>query len=430
MTEEGSLLPSRPSLTNCADRDSVGSEPSDGGSDSEERSIPVAIQAIVEELESEHAQLAKRALSAVPEHRLRKEATREVRGGGGSYKSRAVKGVLRAFLRWVSEQLDMQIVFKSPEGEEVGAPLPNSYKESYIAEKYGVIKDAERAFVRDAPEPHTAMVTLSGSNLNSRGGPRCPGDHLVDLKESWDRFVRRELQRQMDRLGFERYDAEEPPERWWEYAVVVEPHKSGYAHMHVAVFTSHAVEAVDFESVVGKHVEKCSMAGSEAHEVLPGDDSGSAVSVNAVDPEASPEEGEDISNLGSYIAEYIGAAGEELWDRPVSELVCFSLLWATETRRVHFSQGFHELSSEGMEMRNGSERSAGEEWELYGVRDGEDGEVHEVHGSVVCEGCSLTYSGIPAESCPDCGCRLKSRTSDYMRPIRGISGGDTPIERD
>lgn len=414
-------VPSRPSMANCADSDSGGI---DGATADSGRDKRAAIEGIVDSCRASFGELANRAVSLVPEHRLREECTREIRGGEGGFKSRVVTGVLKAYLRWLAEQEDSSMVYLDPDGEEVTGPLEHAYDESYIGKKYGVVKDGERAFVRDADSPHTAMVTLTGSNLNARGDPRCPGDHLVDLKASWE-YVRRELQRAMD--DFDRYDPDDPPERWWEYAVVVEPHKSGYAHMHVAVFASAEIEAERFAPVLEKHVEKCDMAGSDAHQVVPDDPSESAVSVNAVDPgaEYDPESDEmqDISNLGSYIAEYLGAAGEELWERPVSELICYATLWATGTRRMHFSQGFHKLADEGMKIRGGDTHEPSGEWSLKGIEDS-DGQVHEVHQGKVCHGCGLKETGLETDVCPDCGALLRSAAADYMTEIRGIPGGD------
>lgn len=444
-----SSVASWPSETNCADPESSAHGSStagsgsvgEGGESETGRDKRAAIEGILDELDGRKGTLASRALSVVPGHRLREEVTREVRGSGDSYKAKTVRGALKAFLRWFAEQEDMQIVFENLEGEEETAPLPNSFESGYVAEKYGVIKDAERAFVRDAEEPHTVMLTLSGSNVNSQGKPRCPGDHLVDLKESWNPYVRRELQRAMDGLGFDRYDPDDPPEKWWEYAVVLEPHKSGYVHMHIAVFTSHEVSEGDFEPVMEKHVEKCEMAGTEAHsnyscsvhEEPDGscDDCGKSISVNSVDPEAEhdPEgEMEDISNLGSYLAAYIGGGNESLWDRSLPELISSAVLWSTGARRVQFSQGFHRLADEGMEMRGADDHGASEDWDLVGVEDGE-GEVHEVHQKRVCEDCGELHKGELVGSCVECGGVLKSLSADYMREIRGIPGGDPPPKR-
>ena len=460
---------SRPSQTNCADSRNGGVESCNGGSVSagngggsetggevaedrncadisadEDRDVGAAIRGIVEECEAEHGTLAARALSVVPGHKVRKEVTREVRSSGGSYQSKTVLGALKAFLRWFSDQEGMQLVGRDLEsGDEVLWPAVNSFDEEYLAEKYGTIKDAEWALVEDGEDPHTAMLTPSGSNLNKHGKPRCPGDHLVDLKASYDRFVRRELQRVMDGLGFERYDPDDPPERWWEYAVVAEPHKSGYIHLHIAVFTSHEVSQSDFAPVMEKHVEKCEMAGTDAHRNEPCDQhKGSAENVwdsaegsceDCHNPVSVRDVEKGVDNLGSYIAAYMGPSGSELWDLPVSQLIAFATIWATGQRRIHFSQGFNEAAEKGREMRSSDDddekENEGRIVELEGMRTS-DGEDHALHDRKECEGCERVYKQDCGGVCPNCGGELKSATSQYMREIRGRTRGDPPPIRD
>lgn len=380
----GESAVSRPSLTNCADSDSGGVSGSTGESG---RDDMVAIRGIVEKCRESSA-LAQRAMSVVPEKRLRKECTREIRSGDGGYRSRVVVGVLKAFLRWYVEQRDSQLVFNSPEGEEVSAPLPCSFKEEYGRQYYGRLKDLEREFIRQASEPHTAMLTLTGSSSNANGSPRCPADHIRDIQDSWGDYVRRELQRELSSAGFERYDPDDPPEKWWEYATVVEPQKSGYGHFHVAVFTSEEIGEEMFHSVIDKHIEKCDIAASKAHAYEPemyGDSPGDwseenkPISVRSVDTD-SPEGTEAISNLGSYLSEYIGAFEGELLDREVTDLIFFATLWATNTQRVRFSVGANELASEGQERRTGEPAEPPmptdpeeERWTLEGIRDPDGG---------------------------------------------------------
>jgi len=410
----------------------------------EDRKIGAAIQGIVEECEAEHGTLAARALSQVPDHKLRKEVTREVRSGG-SYQSKTVLGVLKAFLRWFAEQQDMKLVGRDLEsGDEVLWPAVNSYDDEYVKKQYGKIKDAEGVFSEDGKDPFSTLLTLTGSNLNQYGKPRCPGDHLVDLKDSYNRFVRQELTRLMnDVLGFERYDADDPPDRWWEYAVVAEPHKSGYIHLHVAVFTSHEVSQSDFAPVMEKHVEKCEMAGTDAHRNEPcGEHKGSAGNVwdsaegsceDCHNPVSVRDIESGVDNLGSYIAAYIGPSGSELWDLPVSQLIAFSTAWATGQRRIHFSQGFNQAAEKGREMRTEDEpdkENEGRLVELEGLRTS-DGEDYPLHHRMECEACELVYK--PNEVlgvCPECGGELKSATSQYMRMIRGRTRGDPPPIRE
>jgi hypothetical protein len=118
----------------------------------------------------------------------------------------------------------------------------------------------------------------------------------------------------------------------WEYARVWEPHADGYGHLHMAVFVEDDgddLEAEQFEPVMRSHVENCDPAGSEAHAV-DGDDA--AVSVN-----------DNVENLGSYISEYIGIFGDETLNRPMTEQMFYAVTWATNTRRVDFSNGAQEM---------------------------------------------------------------------------------------
>ena len=424
---------SRPSQTKCADADNGGKSGSTAESGD---SLPEHMREILENCEAEYGGLARKALSAVPDDRLRKEVTQEIRGTGSEYRSKTVKGALKAFLRWFAEQEDTQIVGLDVEsGEEIVWPAECSYDESYLCEKYGVLKDGERAFM-ESENPYSTMLTITASNLNAVGDPRSPGDHLVDLKESYDRFVRRELQRVMDELGFDRYHGPDGPERWWEYAVVAEPHKSGYIHLHIAVFTSHEVSASDFDPVMRKHVEKCTAAGIDAHVNDPCSEHEGGDPWEAAEPSCddchnpvsvrSIEEG--VDNLGSYIAEYLGPCGEEIWDLPVSQLIAFATLWGAGQRRIHFSQGYHRAAERGRKIRDAEPDESGSAVVLKGLRVG--GEDYPLHHRQRCVNCGYVHdedSGVG--ECIECGGDLVSASSSHMRQIRGIPGGDPPVDR-
>jgi hypothetical protein len=305
-------------------------------------------------------------------------------------KSRLTQGVLKAFLRWYIDQENSQLVFEGPDGTEVTAPVPNSYSDEYGRKHYGRLKDLEREAVRESSDLHTVMLSLTASSTDENGMQRPLGDHLQGIQDSWNPFVRRELQRVMTDAGFGRYDPaidydlasgmawlfdEEPP-KWWEYATVVEPHggggdATGYGHFHVAVFASHPVEdpAIDsdldsgmawlfdeepteraFHSVIEKHVEKCEHAGREAHDVSAADPDDRPVSVNAVEPD-SDSEGEEIGNLGSYLSAYIGGFSGELEERPMHELLFQATAWSQGRQRVRYSNGAGALARQGRERR-------------------------------------------------------------------------------
>jgi len=155
--------------------------------------------------------------------------------------------------------------------------------------------------------------------------------------------------------------------RRWEYARVWEPHADGYGHLHMAVFVEDDADRPDldghlFEPVMRSHVEHCGPAGWEAHR--PDSD---AVSINS-----------DVNNLGSYVSEYIGIFGDETLSRPMKEQMFYSICWATNTRRVDFSNGAQDLMNREQFRRetglNPDERGGEtmERWKETGQPDGDE----------------------------------------------------------
>lgn len=388
-----SAQPSRPSITNCADPTNGDDEDAPAESLSrEEETIPPILASFRDELPD----LVNLAISMVPGSRLRHECTREVRGGDGSLKSRLVQGVLKEFLEWYIEQEESQLVFESPEGEEVTAPVPNSYSDEYGRQHYGRLKDIERASLEEAETLHTVMLSLTASTTKENGQQRPLGDHLQGIQDSWSPYVRRELQRVLSREGFDRYEREldydlvnglgwlfdEGPAKWWEYATVIEPHggggdATGYGHFHVGVFLSHPVGEETFHPVVEKHIEKCEYAGREAHDLGAEDPEERPISLNEVDPETVAE-GEEIGNLGSYLSEYIGGFSGELEERPLYELVFQATCWAQGRQRVRYSRGANKLAEQGRAIRaaNGETTIPSPEpgWSVEAIENRESGE--------------------------------------------------------
>jgi hypothetical protein len=187
---------------------------------------------------------------------------------------------------------------------------------------YAKLKDLERAVDREFEDLTTVMLTLSASTLNANGQPRCPADHMRDVMEGYD-AARKQLHQALSG-------------RKWEYARVWEPTSetgmgpAGYGHLHVAVFVEDGdgdLDAERFRPVMESHVENCGPAGSDAHRTEE-----DAVSVRS-----------DVNNVGSYISEYIGIFGDEVLSRPVWEQMFYAVTWATNTRRVDFSNGAQEM---------------------------------------------------------------------------------------
>lgn len=375
-----------PSKANCADSENSTENDSEGDS----RVLEVKrIQRICESVDHD---LARRAVSVVPDRELRRECVREIRGGDGEYRAKTVRAVLKAFLRWAVEQLDSEMVFESMEGDTVKAPVPVSISEEKAREYYARLKDIERALVAFGHDPHTTMLTFTGSSENANGDPRCPVDQLDDVQSSWDPYLRRELDRVMKEAGFERFerhmdydlansigyvfDGETASAKFYEYVTVIEPHKTGYGHFHVGVFASHELDQEMFQPVIEKHVDVCDIASSKAHDP----DSEKTISVNEVDPsvECDSDEAEDgvVTNLGSYLSEYIGSFSDgEFLERPIHELVFYASCWATGRQRVRFSVGANKMAAEGQRIRTGEPTPSATDWRLKEIVR-PDGETH------------------------------------------------------
>jgi hypothetical protein len=115
--------------------------------------------------------------------------------------------------------------------------------------------------------------------------------------------------------------------------------------MHVAVFVDGEVTEEDFRPAIDAHLKHCDIAHRDAHDYYHPDNEKRPISVNRIDPDVDPnaDDVKAVGNLGSYIAEYIGSHGKELFDRSIAELAFRSACWATGTQRVTFSPGATEL---------------------------------------------------------------------------------------
>lgn len=330
---------SRPSKTNPSD-------PTDAGESASDRLDKRGTwwrrkNKLVEQFTNESPDRAIRPISVRDGTKLREDAASERHDDG--YRSRSWSQVLREFLGWYNGYRYSHLCFRSPDGDLVRAPMPNSHQPAYGNKYYARTKGLERQIMKEYADPHLVMLTLTGSHRNAKGGWRCPADHLRDVVDPFGDKVRPALHRALSDVGA------------WEYAKVLEHHQSGYGHMHVAVFIDGAVTESDFHPVIDAHLRHCDIAGVDAHDYHDPDQS--IISLRRIDPEFSldeleEEEGganahdvETVGNLGSYLAEYIGSHGEELFDRSMSELTFRAACWATGSQRVTFSNGAQEFIS-------------------------------------------------------------------------------------
>jgi hypothetical protein len=336
-----------------------------------------------------------RPVSVEEGRRLRNEAVHELTDG---QQARPWYAVVSEWREWYDGYLRSNIEFEGPEGQTVRTQLENSYQPEYGKRYYAKLKDFERGVAREFDGMTTAMLTLTGSHRNADGGWRCPADHMRDIMEGYD-AARKQLHQVLSG-------------RNWEYARVWEPHADGYGHLHIAVFVEDNdngdLVAQDFAPVMRSHVENCGPAGSKAH-----DPAGDSVSVR-----------DDVENLGSYVSEYIGIFGDEVLNRPLTEQMFYAVTWATNTRRVDFSNGAQELMSKEQFRRETGLRPEDrggqslERWKETGDPDGDDGDGG---------------SGWAVESI----CTVRDRRPEYADPttggvettaIKGRSGVDPPPE--
>jgi len=339
-------FPSRPSKTNPSAPDSGSDTPADGPAQARRKWWHRKNELVDEWLDTAPDRSA-RPVSVRADTTLRDEAG--VRKADGSDRSETWSHVLREFLGWYNDYRKMHLRFRNPDGDLVRSPMPNSHQPQYGDTYYARLKALERQFLARADDPYVVMLTFTASTENANGGWRCPADHLRDVIESFTQHVRPALHRA---LGSNGADVDS-----WEYARVVEHHQTGYGHMHVPLFIDGEVTEEDLQPVIDTHLRHCDPAGASAHDYYAPEAQARPISVARVDTDLNPEDydGTDdvIGNVGSYVAEYIGSYGEDLFDRSIEELAFRAMCWATGSDRVDFSNGAQELID--AELEDGEE---------------------------------------------------------------------------
>lgn len=297
---------SRPSKNNCPDDAQGGERP-----EYEKRGNAGPIEP------GEMSNGALRPLS-VRECSLRDEAVIET---AEKTKARPWYSVVNEWREWYSGYMDSHIEFENDEGEVVRAQLENSYMPEYGDRYYARLKGMEREIERRMEDVTTVMITDTASTLTVNGNPRAPADHMRDIAGGWD-AQRKALYRVLD--GYE-----------WEYCRIWEPHPGGdngaegYGHMHIGLFVDDPGDEIEeelFEPAMRSYYENCDPAGWDAHKPE------NAVSV-------SPQ----LDNMAGYLSEYIGVYGDDPLDRPIHQQAFYATTWATNTRRVEFSNGAQDL---------------------------------------------------------------------------------------
>lgn len=275
--------------------------------------------------------------------KLRPEAIRYDRDGNHAVEWGQVTDAWR---EWYDRSTDAGLVFENIDGDRVTGPQENRYSPSYSGRLYAKLKDLERGLHATFGDRFTTgLLTLTASS--GRPGDRVPVvDHLNELLASWE-AVRRELHRALDG-------------RRWEYLAVLEPHESGYAHVHIAVFVQGAADPEVFYPVIDAHLRGCDLAEWDAHDYTDPEPGKGPITVKEVTGDRRRDLGE-IGNLGSYLGEYLGIYGGDPLDAPEHVQQFNALLWATGRQQWRPSNGAQEL----MAYEPPEERIT--TWDLVGV---------------------------------------------------------------
>jgi hypothetical protein len=253
--------------------------------------------------------------------------------------------------RYIEDQRDVQGVFENVSGDRVRGSDPHRFSPDYADKQYAKLKDLERGMqAQYGRRLHTAMLTFTASSTDDEDRPLPPVDHLHELEASWS-AVTRALRRSLEGRRYERL-------------AILEPHKSGYVHIHVAVFVEGVVAPETFEDVIDAHVRNCDLASEDAHDL----DDDSTVSIRWAGGDR--DDGDDhLDELAIYLAEYLGTYGDDPLDEPDHVQQANALLWATGKQRWRPSNGAQAY----MATASVDDTTT---WEFVGIEDGE-GEFYE-----------------------------------------------------
>ena len=294
---------------------------------------------------------ARRPLSVRGDVSLRSEAVHYESGEAHDWST-----TVQMYRRWLDGYTGDDsgtLVLEDEDGNEFKKSANVRFGEHRAKKEYARLHNLHDGLEDEYDNLHIAMLSLTASSRNDRGGLRCPADHLHDVDSSRD-AVMACLRRQL-------------PNRRFQTAWVLEPHKSGYVHRHLVVFVEGAVPRSVFEPVIDSHLNNSEPARKPAHEYA-----------ECIDVKPVERDGDDaVNSIAYYLAEYISDSFEPTEDTPEHVERFNALLWATGKRRVGYSQGAYEYIERGYELHTGKTKTSSDSsgWSLVGFED-EDGEVH------------------------------------------------------
>jgi len=261
--------------------------------------------------------------------------------------------------RWrdyIEDNEDTEAIFQNEAtGEYASGGDPHRFDPAYADKQYAKLKDLQRGLQQEyGKRLHTAMLTFTASWCPD-GEPVPPVDHLLELDSSYD-AIRRELSRQLESKRF-------------EYLAILEPHKSGYLHIHIAVFVDGVVTRETFAPVIEAHVRNCDLAGRDAHDT--GSDDIISVRHAGADRHVDDLDDRDgdgsLDELAIYLAEYLGTYGDDPLLSEDHIQMSNTVLWATGKQRWRPSQGAQSYMA--TEQPDDDDVSL---WEIVGIRSGSE----------------------------------------------------------
>ena len=260
------------------------------------------------------------------------------------------------------------LLLEDADGEEHEKPANVRFGEHRAKKEYARLHNLHDGLEHEYRNLHIAFLTFTGSSRNDRGGLRCPADHLHDVDSSRNAVMTR-LRRQL-------------PNRRYQTAWILEPHKSGYGHRHLVVFVEGAVPRSVFEPLIDTHLDNCVPARKPAHEYS------ECIDVKPVDREGDSRD-DSVNSIAYYLTEYIADSFDSTEETPEHVEQFNTLLWATGKRRVGYSQGAYDYMEIGYELHTGNEfDDSPTGWNLVGFVD-EEGEVHRLDPEDSGNSCSM-----------------------------------------
>lgn len=244
---------------------------------------------------------------------------------------------IRRWRSYIERTRETGLRFDEVGGEAtIYADSTHRWSPDYQERQYAKMKDMERGIEDFYSDIWTGMVTLTASSDNI-----APVDHLQELLDGRQKALAA-LRRALNG-------------RTWDYWWVLEPHASGYLHLHLAVVVEGPVTEETLRPAVEAHLRHCEPAGEEAH-------------ADAVDVRP----GREISNVAAYLTAYLGDYRSDPLEAPEHEQAANAILWATQRRQTGASKRLRDFMQ-------ADEPETDSEWELVAIVDG-DGEERPVDG--------------------------------------------------